>query len=84
MIRRCAIKTIEEIFNQDRYGIRTSFTDDQEAAIALALNALKNPECMCCGYCKNMTDEDAQGRGWCQQHNREAYCDDFPCGDYEQ
>ena len=41
MTRKDAIKTIEEIFDHDQYGIRSSFTDDQESAILLSLNSLK-------------------------------------------
>lgn len=83
MKRADAIKTIEEIFDTDKYGFRDSFTDEQGAAIRMALTALKNPECMSCGYCQRFADEDAEGEGWCEEHDRASFCDDSPCGYYE-
>lgn len=49
----------------------------------VALHALKEPREMCCGGCQRFTDEDANGVGWCEEHDREAYCDEPPCGYFE-
>lgn len=84
MNRENAIRIIEEIFGADRYGILATLTDEQTAAVKMALGALKEPECMRCGRCQRFADEGADGWGWCEQHDRSAVCDDMPCGYYEQ
>lgn len=83
MTRSKAINTIEEIFGADQYGIHDTLTDEQLAAIRFALLAIKEPECMSCGYCQRFADESTDGWGWCEQHDRSAMCDDKPCGYYE-
>jgi len=83
MTRGEAIKIIEEIFGADQYGIHDTFTDEQIEAIQLSLHALKEPECMSCGYCQRFVDEGMDGWGWCEHHDRSAICDDKPCGYYE-
>lgn len=83
MNRNEAISVIKEIFAEDTIGIRDTFTDEQLEAIKLALAALENPECMSCGYCRKFVDEDVEGQGWCEQHDREVLCTDYPCSHYE-
>lgn len=77
-----AIKVLEEMFEHDALGIMITVSDEQEAAIKLAYNALKEPECMSCGYCQKFVDEDMSGNGWCEEHDRPANCDDRPCLKY--
>lgn len=84
MDRANAIEIIEEIFGEDRYGIRDTLTDEQIEAIQIALHSLKAPECMSCGYCQELADEDSDGWGWCKQHDRAAHCNDEPCLSYEK
>ena len=67
----------------DTYGFRDSMTDEQIEAIQMALNALEFPECMNCGSCQRFVDEDAEGNGWCEEHDRSAKCSDGVCGYYE-
>ena len=77
MKRSDAVKAIHEILEKDTYGFRDSMTDEQIEAIQMALNALEFPECMNCG------DEDTEGNGWCEEHDRSANCKDSVCGYYE-
>ena len=83
MKRRDAVKTIHEIFEEDAYGLRDTMTDEQSEAIWMALNALEFPECMNCGGCQRFVDEDTEGNGWCEEHDRSANCEDSVCGYYE-
>lgn len=83
MKRADAVKIIHEIFETDTYGFRDSMTDEQIEAIWMALNALEFPECMNCGGCQRFVDEDAEGDGWCEEHDRSAKCSDGVCGYYE-
>lgn len=83
MNRMNAVELIHEIFDTDTYGFRDSMTDEQTAAIKMALNSLEHPECMCCGYCQRLVDEDSEGEGWCEEHDRPANCSDSVCGYYE-
>ena len=59
------------------------FEPELDTAISIALYALKEPREMCCGGCQRFTDEDVNGVGWCEEHDREAYCDEPPCGYFE-
>lgn len=83
MKRIDAVKTIHEILETDTYGFRDSMTDEQIEAIRMALNALEFPECMNCGGCQRFVDEDTEGNGWCEKHDRSANCEDSVCGYYE-
>ena len=49
----------------------------------MALSALDSPECMICGSCQRFVDEDTEGDGWCEEHDRSANCKDSVCGYYE-
>ena len=77
------VEALEEIFSEDRYGIRMAFTDEQEAALSMALKILKETDSLCCGGCRKFGYECADGDGWCDEHDRVAYCDDEPCKFYE-
>ena len=59
------------------------FEPELDTAISVALHALQEPREMCCGGCQRFGDEDANGVGWCEEHDREAYCDEPPCGYFE-
>lgn len=83
MNRLEAIETIKEIFETDCIGIRNTLSDEQISAIHMALLALKNPESMSCGYCKNLIAEDMCGYGRCEKLGISVYCDDEPCDFYE-
>lgn len=83
MNRNTAVKTIKEIFEADSLGIAGTMSDEQAEAVKMALNALENPDCMACGYCQKFVDEDTEGEGWCEHHDRSANCNDQPCGYYE-
>lgn len=78
-----AERTLEEMLEIDSLGIVGSMSDEQIAAIKKAYQALKNPECMTCGYCQRFANETAEGDGWCEQRDRKAFCDDPACGYYE-
>ena len=83
MKRSDAVKIIHEILEKDTYGFRDSMTDEQIEAIWMALGALDSPECMICGSCQRFVDEDTEGDGWCEEHDRSANCKDSVCGYYE-
>ena len=83
MKRYDAVKAIHEILEKDTYGFRDNMTDEQIEAIWMALNALEFPECMNCGGCQRFVDEDTEGNGWCEKHDRSAKCKDSVCGYYE-
>lgn len=76
-------KALEEILSEDRYSIRMAFTNEQEAALRMALKVLKEPDLLCCGGCGKFGYECADGDGWCDAHDRVAYCYDGPCKFYE-
>ena len=38
---------------------------------------------MNCGECQRFVDEDTEGNGWCEEHDRSANCKDSVCGYYE-
>ena len=80
MKRSDAVKIIHEILEKDTYGFRDSMTDEQIEAIWMALDS---PECMICGSCQRFVDEDTEGDGWCEEHDRPANCKDSVCGYYE-
>ena len=83
MKRSDAVKIIHEILEKDTYGFRDSMTDEQIEAIWMVLGALDSPECMICGSCQRFVDEDTEGDGWCEEHDRPANCKDSVCGYYE-
>ena len=76
-VRSDAIAIIEREQSKGR------FESELDTAIGIALHALKEPREMCCGGCQRFGDEDANGVGWCEEHDREAYCDEPPCGYFE-
>jgi len=78
-----AEKTLEEMLETDSLGILGSMSDEQITALNMAYKALKNPECMACGYCQRFVDETAEGDGLCEQHGRQVMCDDQACQHYE-
>jgi hypothetical protein len=67
----------------EREQSKGHFEPELDTAISVALHALKEPREMCCGGCQRFTDEDVNGVGWCEEHDREAYCDEPPCGYFE-
>lgn len=77
MKRSDAIAIIEREQNKGH------FEPELDTAISIALYALKEPREMCCGGCQRFTDEDVNGVGWCEEHDREAYCDEPPSGYFE-
>lgn len=83
MKRKDAVKIIHEILDTDTYGFRDSMTDEQQEAMWMALNALEFPDCMCCGGCQIFVDEDTDGNGWCNEHDRPAAYSDPVCDFYE-
>ena len=34
-----------------------------------------------CGECKLFTNEDSFGNGWCEFHQKEAFCENVACED---
>lgn len=78
-----AEKTLKEMLETDSLGILGSMSDEQIEAVKLAYHALRNPECMACGYCQRFVDETVDGDGWCEEHDRKAMCNDPACGCYE-
>lgn len=78
-----AEKTLKELMEVDNLGILSSMSDEQIAAVDMAYRALKNPECMTCGYCQRFAGETTEGDGWCEEHDRRAMCSDPACGYYE-
>ncbi len=79
-----AVEILKELLEQDSLGIRDSMSDEQIEAMKLALFALENPQCVTCGGCAKFSDEDTEGRGWCEPNDRPAHCDEGPCGRYEK
>lgn len=67
----------------EREQSKGHFEPELDTAISVALHALQEPREMCCGGCQRFEDEDANGVGWCEEHDREAYCDEPPCGYFE-
>lgn len=67
----------------EREQSKGHFEPELDTAISVALHALQEPREMCCGGCQRFGDEDANGVGWCEEHDREAYCDEPPCGYFE-
>ena len=59
----------------EREQSKGHFEPELDTAISVALHALQEPREMCCGGCQRFGDEDANGVGWCEEHDREAYCD---------
>lgn len=83
MIKAEAEKTLKEMLETDSLGILDSMSDEQIAALKVAYRVLTTPECMACGWCRRFVDETAEGDGWCEEHDREAMCNDLACGYYE-
>ena len=83
MIKAEAEKTLKEMLETDSLGILDSMSDEQIAALKVAYRVLTTPECMACGWCRRFVDETAEGDGWCEEHDREAMCNDPACGYYE-
>ena len=82
MSKRGQIRSTERAHSEEH--CKTSWkTDEQIEAIQMALNALEFPECMNCGECQRFVDEDTEGNGWCEEHDRSANCKDSVCGYYE-
>lgn len=67
----------------EREQSKGHFEPELDTAISVALHALQEPREMCCGGCQRFGDEDANGVGWCEEHDREAHCDEPPCGYFE-
>lgn len=78
-----AEKTLKELLEVDSLGIAASMTDEQIEAVRVAYRALKNPDSLTCGCCQRMVDETTEGDGWCEEHDRKAFCDDPACPHYE-
>lgn len=78
-----AEKTLKEMLEVDSLGILGSMSDEQITAVTMAYQALKNPDCMACEYCRRFVDETTEGDGWCEEHDRKAMCNDPACGYYE-
>lgn len=76
-------EVLEEMLSEYKYDIRMAFTDKREAALSMALKVLKEPDLLCCGGCGKFGYECVDGDGWCEEHDRVAYCDDEPCKFYE-
>lgn len=83
MKKMTAEKTLEELMGSDALGILGSMSDEQIAAMKMAYQALKNPECMTCGYCQRFVDETAKGDGRCEHYGRIVLYDDLACPNYE-
>lgn len=83
MKKMIAEKILEELLEVDSLGIAASMTDEQIEAVRVAYSALKRPGSLTCGYCQRLVDETSEGGGWCEQHDREAMCNDPACGYYE-
>lgn len=77
-MKRSEAITIIELWQSKGY-----FEPELDAAISLALYALQEPREMRCGGCQQFVDKDANGTGWCEEHDRKAHCDEQPCGHFE-
>lgn len=78
-----AEKAMEELLEIDSLGILLSMSDEQIEAVRMAYRVLKYPESATCGYCQRITDELSVGEGWCEQHDRKAFCNAPACPHYE-
>ena len=56
----------------EREQSKGHFEPELDTAISVALHALQEPREMCCGGCQRFGDEDANGVGWCEEHDREV------------